>query len=115
MARFGKKTLYLNLDAIEEIQAALSKFPGRPSVSSFINDHLPLMASTLTDMVKGFERAGMHGVADIADELFDSSLELLVSAKAEIKKGRKQIKDVPPQQPVSDVPASKPKRQKKMA
>ena len=110
MPRLGKKTLYLDLDALARIQASLSKFPGKPSLSSFLNEQLPTMADSLERMV-GFLTDSSFDVDAIKvglNAVADEQLELLVAAK-------KMIRDVPPKDSVIDVPASKPKRQKKSA
>ncbi len=110
MPRMGKKTLYLDLDGIERIEAALAFFPGRPSLSSFLTDQFPAMADSLEQMAavinapSATSESLMAGLSAIAD----GQLESLVAAK-------KTIRDVPPKEMVLDVPASKPKRQKKLA
>lgn len=43
MPRMGKKTLYLDLDLTEKIDAALARIPGKPSFSALLTEHLPAM------------------------------------------------------------------------
>lgn len=43
MARMGKKTLYLDLDQIEQIEQSLQDLPGKPSFSAFLSDNLALI------------------------------------------------------------------------
>jgi hypothetical protein len=105
----GKKTLYLDLDAVEALEAALSNMPGSPSVSSFLTQQLPLMASAMSQM-SGFLAPG-KSVIDVQTGLnvmADEQMELLLGAK-------KLLRHIPPEKTVIDVRASKPKRQKKPA
>jgi hypothetical protein len=106
----GKKTLYLDLDALERIEASLALIPGKPSLSAFLSEQFPPLAENLETMVSLMLapsvtletlRAGLNAVAD-------DQLEMLVAAK-------KMIRDIPPKETVIDVTASKPKRQKKSA
>lgn len=110
MPRMGKKTLYLDLDALERIEACLALIPGKPSLSSFLSEQFPALAENLERMVALMTapsttletlRAELNAVAD-------EHLETLVAAK-------KMIRDIQPNKKVIDVPASKPKRQKKSA
>jgi hypothetical protein len=66
-------------------------------------DNLDRMVSLLTTPAITLEALN-EGLNVVADE----QLELIVALK-------KMIRDVPPKEPVLDVPASKPKRQKKLA
>jgi hypothetical protein len=106
----GKKTLYLDLDGLERIEAALLLLPGRPSLSSFLTDQFPAMADSLEQMVLVINSPSATSVSLMAglNAVADQQLEKLVAAK-------KMIRDIPPNEMVSDVPASKPKRQKKLA
>jgi hypothetical protein len=106
----GKKTLYLDLDALERIEAALALIPGKPSLSAFLSEQFPPLAENLETMVNLMTapsvtletlRAGLNAAAD-------DQLEMLVAAK-------RMIKNIPPEETVLGVPASKPKRQKKLA
>lgn len=54
MARLGKKTLYLDLEALERMQEALDLLPGKPSLSSYLNEILPGLALQLDEKVKPF-------------------------------------------------------------
>ena len=65
MPRLGKKTLYLDLDALDRLQAALLRLPGRPSVSSYLNDQLPQHAMQMEAMVEALEKGGLRGLASI--------------------------------------------------
>jgi hypothetical protein len=106
----GKKTLYLDLDSLARIQVSLALLPGRPSLSSFLNEQFPMMADNLERMVALMTAPSTtletlrHGLNAVADE----QLELLVAAK-------KMLRDAPPKEAVIDVPASKSRRQKKSA
>lgn len=45
--RRGKKTLYLDLDAVDRLEAVLRRYPGSPSVSAFLSDWMPTMVKQL--------------------------------------------------------------------
>lgn len=53
--KFGKKTLYLDLESIKRIEIALKKIPGRPSVSALLNSQLPLIAEMAESMAAAVE------------------------------------------------------------
>jgi len=57
MPRLGKKTLYLDLEALERMQEALNLLPGKPSLSSYLNEILPGLALQLEEKVKPFQPA----------------------------------------------------------
>jgi methionine synthase I (cobalamin-dependent) len=108
----GKKTLYLDLDALDALEAALSQMPGSPSLSAFFNQQLPVMASSMAKMSGLFVTgATVDSVAQGLNATFDDLLGVMVETKREIRK----VQDVQPKDKVIDVPASKPKRQKKSA
>jgi hypothetical protein len=105
----GKKTLYLDLDGVDALEAALLRMPGKPSVSSFLSQQVASMADAMSQ-VSDFLQPG-SSVIDVQvglNVMADQQMEALVAAK-------KLLRDVPPKEMVSDVPASKPKRQKKLA
>lgn len=106
MPRFGKKTLYLDLDALDRLQAALQRLPGRPSLSSYLNDQLPQHAEQMEKMVNALERDGLRGLAamftsagDMLVELEDDVKKTLQEAKNPDKKLSELVADVPPQKP----------------
>jgi hypothetical protein len=108
----GKKTLYLDLDGVDALEAALSRLPGKPSVSSYLSQQLPQMAEVLDKMsallVPGATR---ESVAMGVNAAFDDALQVLVDAKGVARK----FQTTPPNIPAEGVPAPKPKRQKKLA
>ncbi len=106
----GKKTLYLDLDSLDRLKASLNRLPGRPSVSSFLSEQFPMMADNLDRMVSLMTTPAitMEALNQGLNVVADEQLELIVALK-------KMIRDVPPKESVVDVPASKPKRQKKLA
>ncbi len=64
MPRLGKKTLYLDLEALESIEASLSRLPGGgPSLSSFLNEQLPVLARGLDQMVTHAEKGGLRALS----------------------------------------------------
>lgn len=81
----GKKTLYLDLDAVDSLNASLQRLPGRPSLSSFLNEQLPVLASTMERMVSEAEKSGLRGAASIFRstgvllEEFDAELQAITS------------------------------------
>ena len=111
MPRLGKKTLYLDLDALEVMEAALNRFPGRPSVSSFLSEQLPLMADSLTKMADAMEANGLRGMADllgIAADVEDMTKELQEDVKETLKTTKKA--DTPLSELAKDVPPKKPRK-----
>ena len=74
MPRKGKKTLYLDLDAIDSIQESLDQLPGNPSVSSYLNDCLPLLALSLKDLVRESKRSSLRGAAEAFRQAADGLL-----------------------------------------
>jgi hypothetical protein len=105
----GKKTLYLDLDGVDALQAALLRMPGKPSVSSFLSQQITLMADAMSQ-VSDFLQPG-SSVIDVQvglNVMADQQMEALIAAK-------KLLRDVPPEKAEMDVRASKPKRQKKSA
>lgn len=110
MPRMGKKTLYLDLDSLDRLKASLNRLPGRPSVSSFLSEQFPMMADNLDRMVSLMTTPAitMEALNQGLNVVADEQLELIVALK-------KMIRDVPPKESAVDVPASKPKRQKKLA
>jgi hypothetical protein len=107
MPRLGKKTLYLDLDALERLQDALKRFPGRPSLSSFFNEWLPKMADTMTEMADAAERGGLRGIAD----MLQITTREVVSIEDDVRKGVQEAKN--PDEPiiaVQDVPPKKPRK-----
>lgn len=76
----GKKTLYLDLDAVDSLIDSLQRLPGRPSLSSYLNEQLPTMAVVLARMVSEAEKSGLRGAASLfqsaADELRNLDSEL---------------------------------------
>ncbi len=64
MPRLGKKTLYLDLEALDSIEASLGRLPGGgPSLSSFLNEQLPVLARGLDQMVTHAEKGGLRGLS----------------------------------------------------
>ncbi len=111
MSKFGKQTLYLDLESVTRIRAALERLPGKPSVSSFVNEHLPAMADQLERMVDLLTSpaASLESVRSGLDAIMDDTLAFALQVKKDMRE------DVPPKESVLDVPPSKLKRQKKLA
>ncbi len=64
MPRLEKKTLYLDAEALDSIKASLARLPGGgPSLSSFLNEQLPVMARGLEQMVAHAEKGGLRGLS----------------------------------------------------
>lgn len=109
MPRLGKKTLYLDLDALDKLDDALSRFPGRPSVSSFLSEQLPLMAENVHQMANALEAGGLRGMAQmlgvvseshkVLSELEDDIKNTLATAENPDKKLSEMVADVPPKKP----------------
>ena len=106
MPRMGKKTLYLDLEALDRLETALHRFPGRPSLSSFFNDLLPKMADQMEEMTAALERGGLRGMADLfgivsreADTLEREVSATLQEVEDPDKKLSEIAKDVPPKKP----------------
>lgn len=112
MPRMGKKTLYLDLDALDALEAALKRLPGEPSLSSHLSKQFPMMTEILNKMadlvVPGATR---ESVAMGVNAAFDDMLGVIVGAKGVAR----EYQNTPPKDEPIDVPASKAKRQKKSA
>lgn len=65
MPRMGKKTLYLDLDDCERLEAALQSLPGKPSLSSFLTDIIPRHTDSLERLIGYLERDGMRGASGL--------------------------------------------------
>lgn len=111
MPRLGKKTLYLDLDALAKMQAALALLPGKPSLSSYLNELLPMQADMLEKSVIAAREGGLRGLAQMFQDFGDVALELHKETRAVLD----EPEHIPPKEKVLDVPVSKPKRQKKSA
>lgn len=106
MARLGKKTLYLDLDALDRLEAALSRLPGRPSLSSYLSDQLVNQAELIEKLVDALETGGLRGMAAVmgvygdvgqqAEKLQEDIKETLRTAKNPDKPLSEIVKDVPP-------------------
>ncbi len=101
MPRFGKKTLYLDLDALERIEATLQRLPGRTSLSSFLNEQLPTMARVLDDMVAAAERGGLRGLSDMLFVAAQTSSNMIDQIEPEVKKTLLEAKN--PDAPLSEL------------
>ncbi len=112
MPRMGKKTLYLDLDAVEALEAALDRLPGQPLLSPYLSQQLLPMSEVVNKMadllIPGATR---ESVAMGVNAAFDDALQMVLDAKGVVKKAQ----NIPPDEAVLDVTASKPKRQKKSA
>lgn len=111
MPRLGKKTLYLDLDALDQLETALKRLPGRPSVSSFLSEQLPVMAHNLNQMVEALEAGGLRGMAQmlgVASDL-EKSLDQI---KEDVKKAAdtSENPDMPLSQMIEAVPPKKPRK-----
>lgn len=109
MPRLGKKTLYLDLDALDRLEAALSRLPGRPSVSSYLSEVLPQHADAMEKMTDAMEVGGLRGlsqffgvVGDVGKQLEDAQKGIektLETAKHPDKPLSELAADVPPKKP----------------
>lgn len=108
MPRLGKKTLYLDLDAIDQLEAALSRLPGSPSVSSYLSEQLPIMAESVVAMVDLLEGRGLRGFANV----FSAVADMEETANDEVKKTLQTTKnaDKPLSELMADVPPKKPRK-----
>lgn len=108
MPRLGKQTLYLDLDALEELREALSRLPGRPSVSSYLSEQLPFMAKSITSMVDALEGRGLRGFAELVGAVADME----ESEKKDLNQMLQTTKnaDTPLSELVKDVPPKKPRK-----
>jgi len=106
-----KTALYLDWDSVVRLRAALKRLPGNLSLSSLISEQLPAMADMVEQMADAYEAQNVDGFAKIITEMVDDAHTKAV----EVRKFAKEKKSVPPKGQTSDVPASKPKRQKKSA
>lgn len=108
MPRLGKKTLYLDLEALDRLQAALQRLPGRPSVSSYLNEQLPIHAQNMEEMVEALEQGGLRGLAT----LLQGSARMIVDLDADITKTLKEAKnpDKTLSEIAADVPPKKPRK-----
>jgi hypothetical protein len=85
MPRLGKKTLYLDLEALSKLQAALSRLPGGgPSLSSYLNEVLPTLADALTEMVDNAQKGGLRGLADMLEAASKYSARVADGLEADI-------------------------------
>ncbi|GGM60821.1 hypothetical protein GCM10008956_40560 [Deinococcus arenae] len=108
MPRLGKKTLYLDLDALEKLEAALNRLPGRPSVSSYLSEQLPLMADSIAAMVDALEGKGLRGLANVFGVAADMEEQVKDEVKTTLKTSKKADKTLP--ELVSDIPPKKPRK-----
>lgn len=109
MPRLGKKTLYLDLDAVDKLDAALARFPGRPSLSSFLSEQMPILADNIEQMADALEAGGLRGMAQmlgvaadaqkVLSELEDDIKNTLETAENPDKKLSEMVADVPPKKP----------------
>lgn len=108
MPRLGKKTLYLDLEALDRLQAALQRLPGRPSVSSYLNEQLPMHAQNMEEMVEAMEQGGLRGLA----AMFQGSARMLAEFDADITKALEEAKnpDKTLSEIAADVPPKKPRK-----
>jgi hypothetical protein len=127
MARFGKKTLYLDLDALDKMQAALDRLPGRTSISSYLNENLPLLAELLESQVQAVTGGGLRGLAQMMQDLggtlqtIDEESRAILAepekpvleVKKLIKPARTVRKVVPPKEESVIVPPAKSRKAKK--
>jgi hypothetical protein len=109
MSRFGKKTLYLDLEALKVIEAALNRLPGRPSLSSFFNEQLPTMAKLLDEMVTTAEKGGLRGIADMLLGAAKTAEIMVDGLEADVKKTLQSSKnpDKPLLQTLEAIPPKK--------
>lgn len=106
-----KTTLYLDWDSVVRVRAALERLPGNLSLSSLISEQLPNIAGMLEQMADAYEGQNMEGFARVVTEAVDEAHTKAV----EVRKYAREKRSVPPKQGALDVPASKPKRTKKVA
>lgn len=111
--RLGKKTLYLDLDALDRLEAALKRFPGRPSVSSYLSEVIPSHARQMELMVESLETGGVRELAkmfgSLNEELKTLDKEVTETFEEAEKRGTadKKLSEL-----AADVPPKKPRRAK---
>lgn len=111
MPRYGKKTLYLDLDALDKLRAALDRLPGRPSLSSYLNDTLPALADQMDRMTLAAERGGLRGVADYLNVLGEvGAAAERIDEEVKTALETSEHPDKPLSQMVLDVPPKKPRK-----
>lgn len=113
MPRLGKKTLYLDLDALDKLQAALQRLPGGgPSLSSYLNEQLPIMAEMMEEMVTNAERGGLRGLADMLLGAASTTDSLVLGIEQDVKTLLQEVPD--PEKKLSEyvdsVPPKKPRK-----
>lgn len=111
MPRYGKKTLYLDLDALDKLRAALDRLPGRPSLSSYLNETLPVLADQMDRMTAAAERGGLRGIADflgVVADVEDKKVEMEEDVKSTVRTAKNP--DKPLSELVADVPPKKPRK-----
>lgn len=113
MPRYGKKTLYLDLDALDELQVALSRLPGRPSLSSYFNDQLPSMAKLMTYMVQSAEEGGLLGLSRVLSGSLNDQISSLAQVESEINELKKDKKNL--DLTLVDIPPKKIKKSKSVS
>lgn len=107
-----KIVLYLDWQAVLRIRAALRRLPGGDSLSSLISSQLPQIAVMLESMATAYEAENAQLFADVLIEMTDNAHAQAMEVRKAIKNG-KPFSSTPPESPVLDVRASKPKRAKK--
>lgn len=108
MPRLGKQTLYLDLDALEDLREALSRLPGRPSVSSYLSEQLPFMAKSIRTMTDALEGRGLRGFAELVNEVADQEETVKREVKQKLQTTKKA--DRPLSELVRGVPPKKPRK-----
>lgn len=113
MPRLGKKTLYLDLDALDRLDAALKRLPGRPSVSSYLSEVLPSHARQMELMVESMETGGVRGLAKMFGSISDDLKALDEDVKKTVEEAKKKGTDTKKlSELTADVPPQKPRRAK---
>ncbi len=103
--------MYLDLDAIDKLEEALSRLPGRPSVSSYLSEQLPFMADSIMGMVDALEGRGLRGFADLVGAAADQEESVKKEVKQKLQTTKKAdtslselVTGVPPKRPRKAAP-----------
>ncbi len=109
-----KTALYLDWDAVTRVRCALKGIPGSPSLSALLSAELPRLADMLEALVESYETRDSQNVIALLQAASDVSNSHSIEARRTLKE--LQATDSIRQEKLAiDVPASKPKRQKKLA